>query len=153
MLLNSVSLQWLTFLLLVWVVSLTVLVLQTMLHYRRLTKNITKKDLKAVLNQILSRQELDQKEISAINKAVAKLKLDLNLSLQKIGFVRFNPFSQTGGDQSFSLALLDNRNNGIVFSSLHSRENTRLYAKTVKNGKSEDYELSKEELKAIQYAK
>jgi hypothetical protein len=73
-------------------------------------------------------------------------------NLQKVGFVRFNPFAATGGDQSFSLALLDRKNNGLVLSSLHSRESTRLYAKTLKRGKSIDYELSKEEQKAIEHA-
>lgn len=153
MILNSISLQWITLFLLFWVITLSVLVFQSLWHYRRLTKNVSKKDLKTVLTQVLDKLELDQKEISGINKELAKIKLDLAASMQKIGFIRFNPFMQTGGDQSFCLALLDKRNNGLILSSLHSRESTRIYAKTVKNGQSEGYELSKEEERAIQSAK
>ncbi|MFH0943344.1 MAG: DUF4446 family protein [Candidatus Beckwithbacteria bacterium] len=153
MLLNSIILQWLVLALLVWQIILTVLLIQTMVHYRRLTKNITKKDLKTILTQILSKQELDDKEIALLKKSLNQVKIDLKSSLQKIGFVRFNPFSQTGGDQSFSLSLLDDNNNGLVISSLHSRDTTRLYTKTIKAGQAEGYELSKEEIKAIQVAK
>ena len=73
--------------------------------------------------------------------------------IQKVGFVRFNPFPQTGGDQSFSLSLLDENDNGFVLSSLHSRDTTRFYAKTIKNGQGDGYELSKEEKKAIKNSK
>ena len=135
-----------------WISILTVLVVQSFLHYRRLTKNISKRDLKTVLTQILDKQDLNRKEIGEINKALAKLQGEMLNNLQKVGFVRFNPFAATGGDQSFSLALLDRKNNGLVLSSMHSRESTRLYAKTLKRGKSIDYELSKEEQKAIEHA-
>jgi hypothetical protein len=73
--------------------------------------------------------------------------------LQKVGFVRFNPFSDTGGDQSFCLSVLDDEDSGIVLSSLHSRGQTRVYAKAVKKGKGKDFELSKEELETIKKAK
>ena len=152
MVLNSIILQWLLIGLLFWQIIVTILLIQTMLHYRRLTKNITKKDLKTILTQILSKQELEDKEISLLKKSLNQVKIDFKSSLQKIGFVRFNPFSQTGGDQSFSLALLDDNNNGLVISSLHSRDTTRLYTKTIKASKAEVYELSKEEKKAIQVA-
>ena len=153
MVLNPIVVQWLVFILLFWLAIVTVLLVQTMLHYRRLTRNITKKDLKTILSQIVSQLDLNEKEIIQLQKALNQLKINLKSSLQKIGFVRFNPFSQTGGDQSFSLALLDAKDNGLVISSLHSRETTRLYTKTIKAGKAEGYELSKEESKAIQIAK
>lgn len=67
--------------------------------------------------------------------------------------MRFNPFSQTGGNQSFSLALLDGNNDGIVISSLHNREETRVYAKIVKKGESEkEMPFSDEEREAIRQA-
>lgn len=153
MVLNSIILQWLVICLLFWQIIVTILLIQTILHYRRLTKNITKKDLKTVLTQILSQQELSSKEIALLKKSLTQVKIDIKSNLQKIGFVRFNPFSQTGGDQSFSLALLDDNNNGLVLSSLHSRDTTRLYTKTIKSGRAEGYDLSKEEIKAIQVAK
>jgi hypothetical protein len=72
-------------------------------------------------------------------------------SLQHIGMVRFNPFEDTGSDQSFAIALLDDRRDGIVISSLHGRANTRIFAKPVTDGTSE-HNLSDEEAQAIRVA-
>ena len=72
-------------------------------------------------------------------------------SLQHIGMVRFNPFEDTGSDQSFAIALLDDRKDGLVLSSLHGRANTRLFAKPVENGESK-HALSTEEAQAIKIA-
>jgi uncharacterized protein DUF4446 len=72
-------------------------------------------------------------------------------SIQHIGLVRFNPFEDTGSDQSFAIALLDDRRDGIVLSSLHGRANTRLFAKPVSGGES-THTLSDEETQAIRIA-
>jgi hypothetical protein len=72
-------------------------------------------------------------------------------TIQKTGIVRFNPFNEMGGNQSFVIALLDDRNNGFVISSLFVKEGNRVYAKAVINGKS-DHSLSKEEVEAINKA-
>lgn len=72
-------------------------------------------------------------------------------SLQHIGMVRFNPFEDTGSDQSFAIALLDDRRDGVVISSLHGRANTRIFAKPVAGGGSEHH-LSEEEAQAIRVA-
>lgn len=63
----------------------------------------------------------------------------------KINLVRFNPFNDLGGDQSFILCLLDNQNSGAIITSLHSRHHTRLYAKSIKLGKVGEGHLSPEE--------
>jgi hypothetical protein len=62
--------------------------------------------------------------------------------------VRFNPFKELGGDHSFSLAILDSHDSGIVITSLHTRDRTRVYMKDIKKGKSES-ELSAEEKSAL----
>lgn len=69
-------------------------------------------------------------------------------SYQRLGFVRYNPFGDVGGNLSFSVCILDSHDNGFVISSIHSREGTRVYSKTVGAGTSE-YNLSEEEKKAI----
>jgi hypothetical protein len=71
---------------------------------------------------------------------------------QKIGFLRYNPFSDTGGDQSFCLCVLNQHNTGFLLTSLHSREQTRIYAKSIIEGKSIQAELSKEESEVLQKA-
>lgn len=72
-------------------------------------------------------------------------------SLQRIGVVRYNPFPDTGSNQSFVLAVLDARGDGFVMSSLHSRQQTRVFLKSVAAGKSESA-LSDEETEAIKRA-
>ena len=72
-------------------------------------------------------------------------------SLQHVGMVRFNPFEDTGSDQSFAIALLDDRRDGIVLSSLHGRGQTRVFAKPVEGGTS-THQLSDEEAQAIRVA-
>ncbi len=70
-------------------------------------------------------------------------------SIQKVGFVRFNPFSGTGGDNSFVLALLDKANDGVLISSLYMREGIRMYGKKVENGKTH-YPLLEEEKQVLE---
>jgi hypothetical protein len=149
---NFGLLEILNFVLLAWLITLTVLLVQTMVHYRRLTKNAHAKDLKTVLTEILDRADMSQKQLEALTAKQKKSEVKSLGFIQKIGFVRFNPFPQTGGDQSFSLALLDANDNGFVLSSLHSRDHTRLYAKAVKKGSSVGHELSKEEREALKNA-
>jgi hypothetical protein len=76
----------------------------------------------------------------------------LQSCIQRVGIVRFNAFEDTGSDLSFALALLDERNNGVVMSSLYGRSESRIYAKPVINLQSK-YVLSAEEQKAINLAK
>ena len=72
-------------------------------------------------------------------------------TVRKLGVVRYNPFNNMGGNQSFVIAMLDNKNTGFIVSSLFAEDGSRVYAKTVKQGKS-DYVLSKEETEAINKA-
>ena len=73
------------------------------------------------------------------------------MSVQKVGFLRFNPFSDTGGDNSFVLVLLDRENNGVLVSTLYTREGVRIYGKAIEAGKSR-HPLSDEEKKALEDA-
>jgi len=99
------------------------------------------KDLKEVL-----------KQFEELKKRVEKISQSSKASVQKVGIVRYNPFSNVGGDQSFSIALLDGNNNGIVITSLFSRDGNRVYGKSIENSDSK-YSLSKEEKQAIEKAK
>jgi hypothetical protein len=72
--------------------------------------------------------------------------------LHKVGIIRFNPFKDVGGDQSFAIALLNGKGNGLTLSSLYSREGTRIYAKSIIAGESEKHPLTEEEKQAIKMA-
>lgn len=69
--------------------------------------------------------------------------------IHRTGFLRFNPFKDLGGDQSFALALLDGKADGVVISSLHTREGTRVYAKSVVDGDAAQHPFSDEEKSVI----
>ena len=92
-----------------------------------------------------------EKKIDDVFGEVEKLKQECAHSLQKTGIVRFNPFSDVGGDQSFSIALLDKQDSGVVITSLYTRDGNRVYAKPIQNGTSK-YTLSKEEKEALSQA-
>ncbi len=102
------------------------------------------KDLKGLLGQF----KILNKDLERIDQELEDLKKKHSFSVQKIGIVRYNPFSQVGGDQSFSLAFLDEDNDGVIITSYYTREGNRVYGKPIKGGKS-DYSLSEEEKQAI----
>ena len=73
-------------------------------------------------------------------------------SFHKSAVMRFNPFKEVGGNQSYAVALLNGKNSGVVFSSLHTREGTRAYAKPVKNGGADGFPFTEEEKAVIHEA-
>jgi len=133
---------------LVWLLVLTVVYWWIFAHYNRLVKDTDEKDLKRILDKILVRQNLNKNDITRLDGEIRKIIQEGTSHIQKISVVRFNPFRDTGGDSSFSLAVLDGNLNGIVITGLHTRERTRVYVKPIQKGKG-SYELSKEEARAI----
>lgn len=119
---------------------------------QKITKNGKKEDLLELLNDVLNTEKNLQKNVTEINKKVEGLIFDSQFYIQKIGLVRFNPFNDTGGDQSFILSLIDAEDSGVVVSGLHTRNGTRWYAKKVENGHGVEHELSADEAKAIKLA-
>lgn len=110
------------------------------------------KTLESVLyEQLKGVQELDQEiqELFEISNRLRELCLK---SLHKTHVVRFNPFKEVGGNQSFSVVLLDGKNSGVVLSSLHTREGTRVYAKPVLAGTTDGFPFTEEEKSAIAQA-
>ncbi len=89
--------------------------------------------------------------VDALNALQRDLERTGQRAVQRVGVVRFNPFTDTGGDQSFAIALLDAIGNGLVVSSLHGRADTRVFAKHVRAGRSK-HQLSAEEEEAIRQA-
>lgn len=100
-------------------------------------------------NQLESRLAAEAQRLDDQDRRMAQhLGERLDRGLHRVGVVRFNPFADTGGDQSFAVALLDGHDDGVVFSGLHSRTGSRVYAKPVSGGTS-TYNLSQEEQEAI----
>ncbi|HRZ30362.1 MAG TPA: DUF4446 family protein [Candidatus Paceibacterota bacterium] len=121
---------------------------------RRLSNLLTGKrggDLEHVIEEFVKtarrldeRTKLIAQEIDNINGRLAK-------AIQKVHTVRYNPFRDQGGNQSFATCFMDENGDGLVISSLYSRDKVSVYAKPLKDGKSE-YELSQEEKESIDKA-
>lgn len=142
----------LVLILIFWVLLLTFFLWQTVNHYNKLTRGMSSKTLKEILEGILEHTGDARERIDELVARCDKIENNGLLHAQKIGMVRFNPFKDTGGDQSFVVAILDGRDNGIVISSLHGRAGSRWYAKTIVEGKGREHDLSEEEEKAIKQA-
>jgi hypothetical protein len=91
------------------------------------------------------------RELDEVAARTAILEGAQRRAFQRVGLVRYNPFEETGGNQSFALALLDANGDGWVLSSLHARSGTRVYAKAIKAGLAASG-LSGEETDALQQA-
>lgn len=141
------------FVLVSWVIGLTVVVVRLIRHYNALTLGNQKAGLKEVLDTILTTQKSLQGQTKELYEALGAQKRDGKLHVQRVGLVRFNPFSDTGGSQSFTLALLDGHDNGLVMTSLYARTGHRWYIKEVAKGKGKELALSREEQAAVQKAK
>ena len=153
MVLNNSILVWIIFLgCLAWLSVLTFLLVRMISHYNKLGEGSEKQNLKGILEDILSTQQGLVKKSSELEAAAKYLSTQGELHIQRIGIVRFNPFADTGGAQSFSIALLDGRDNGIVMTSLYGRAGNRWYVKEIVVGKGKEHELSKEEQEAIRSA-
>lgn len=106
------------------------------------------KDIEEDLENYMYRVERVEKQNGEILSFCTNLDKDISNCIQKIGVVRYNAFNDTGSDLSFAVALLDDKNDGVVFNGIYSREMSNIYAKPIEKGKSR-YILSDEEKEAI----
>ena len=137
--------------LLVWVTALTVLYITSVRHYKKL-KVSDGGSLESAINTIFRGLEELHAMLNSTETRVKELENKNLKNIQRVFMKRFNPFDETGGNQSFSMTLLDANNDGVVLSSLHARSGTRIYAKPVKAGKQTEHELSSEEQEVINLA-
>ncbi|MBI5649155.1 MAG: DUF4446 family protein [Chloroflexi bacterium] len=105
-------------------------------------------DLETTLLDYVARMDRVEQSAQTVENHLRDLESKLPYVVQHVGIIRFNPFSDKGGDQSFVVALLDDHADGIVFSALHSRNDVRVYGKPVVGGQS-TYTLTAEEKDAI----
>jgi hypothetical protein len=116
-----------------------------------LTRGGDESSLEDVLGSHLDRVRQVVRDVESVSARTTSVERSLVGAFSRVGLVRFNPFEDTGGNQSFALALLDGNGDGFVVSSLHARAGTRLYAKSVAAGAS-DSALSAEETEALRQA-
>lgn len=140
------------FICLVWLFALTFYVYRISSHYNKLVKGASGSGLKVVLENLLKQEYVASVKLEELEKNVRELTHVGTMHLSRIGIVRYNPFSDTGGSQSFSMALLDGMDTGIVVTSLFARSGNRWFVKEIEKGKSKNIELSKEEQSSIRKA-
>lgn len=119
---------------------------------RSLTRGEDGRSLEALLEAHLDKVHTLGREVEAVKVRTAVLEVAGRRAFQRVGLVRYNPFEETGGNQSFALALLDADEDGFIISSLHARAGTRVYAKALTGGRSEGA-LSEEEAEALMLAR
>jgi len=140
-----------------FVVALIALVLVVLMGLRgwrrgrRRPPNMDASELGPAVERALWRLDELAKRVEALDGRMPVVEEHGRRAMQRVGVVRFNPFEDTGGNQSFALALLDSKSDGIVISSLHSRQQSRLYLKAIVGGKCETA-LSNEEAEALHRA-
>lgn len=134
-----------------WLVALQLSETRLRSRLRRILGDTGSTRLDEVLDEQAKRIAQLSTRLDALNALERELEASSRLALQKVGVVRFNPFQDSGGDQSFAIALLDQAGTGVVMSSLHGRAETRIFAKQVTNGRSA-HALSGEEQQAIKTA-
>jgi enoyl-CoA hydratase/carnithine racemase len=120
-------------------------------QYQHLMTGTSGGNLEAMLNDHIAKVRETETRVDAVDRLARRLEKAAYFSLQHMGMVRFNPFQDTGGDQSFAVALVDGHGNGMVLSSLHGRDATRVYAKPLQKWES-TYSLTDEEKQAIALA-
>ena len=121
-------------------------------NYRALSYGAEGQPLDEILQRLITRAESGNERVEYVLGRLDQLEAAVQGHLQHVGIVRYNAFQDTGGDQSFALAMLDANGNGALFNGLFHRTECRVYAKPVHAWRS-SYSLSDEEEEAIRKAR
>jgi hypothetical protein len=119
--------------------------------YRKLSRGIENKNMEEIINGYLDKVEEVEKEGNEIKALYDTMDQKLKGCLQKVSVVRYRAFEDVGSDLSFSVAALDERNNGFVLTGLFGRNESTTYAKPIDRGISR-YDLSSEEKQVLKEA-
>ena len=120
--------------------------------YNRFMNGLSDRNMEELLESCLSNSNMVSAKNREIEIKINEIERTILQCVQKVGIVRFNAFDNVGSDLSYSIALLDNNDSGIVLSGIYARDSSSTYAKPVSSGKSK-YSLSAEEIQAIDIAR
>lgn len=136
----------------IWLGILSFLIWQQGKFLKSLFPKSGERDIRRKFEEVLGQVDVFGKDLGNIKDKLGKMEeLDLG-HIQKVELLRYNPYDDTGGDQSFTICLLDNHKTGVVITSLHARSGTRVFAKPVILGKASKFQFSKEEEEVIRKA-
>lgn len=120
--------------------------------YNKFMNGVNGENIEQLLEECIDKIDKVNAEHREIENQINKIERNLIHCIQKIGVVRFNAFDNVGSDLSYSIALLDNNETGVVISGLYTRDSSATFAKPIAGGKSK-YPLSAEEIQALNIAK
>lgn len=136
----------------IWLGILSFLIWRDRIFLKAIFPRSGERDIRKKFEEVLSTVGKSNQEIRKLEEKFLLFGQQSLKHIQRVKLLRYNPYEDTGGNISFSLALLDKDGNGLVLTSLHARVNTRLFAKPVSLGKGQKYELSKEEQEVVSEA-
>ena len=136
----------------IWLLVLTFLIWQQNKFLKSVFPKSGERDIRRKFEETLAEIGNFENDLGRVKEEVKTLEKKELEHIQRVEFMRFNPYNDTGGDQSFMVVLLDDKGSGVLITSLHARSGTRIFAKDVIEGKSGKYEFSKEEEKIIKQA-
>jgi hypothetical protein len=139
-------------LLVVWQGSTNFRLNRLLRQYRQLATGVEGQPLDELLQKILDRGVVESQTLTRLESDLTQLGEEVQSHIQNVGLVRYNAFDDTGGDQSYALALLDDHGNGAIVNGLFHRTECRVYVKPVQDWKS-IYSMSDEESEAIRKAR
>lgn len=145
--------------LVILVLVLVMLYIISVTNLKKLRKNYSNfmkklgngNNIEEILKEYIKRVETVEAKNNEIISYCKSLDDNIKICVQKIGVVRYNAFKDTGSDLSFTLALLDDKNDGIVLNGIYARDSSNIFAKPIEKGESK-YVLSNEEKEAIDRA-
>jgi len=141
---NSILFYILSFVIIV----LIIWIIFTEYRFKKFFAGTKAKNLEDVMIT-LNEQMLELKEMQIkINKHLTIVDKRLDQGIRNVETVRFNPFEDAGSNQSFAMSFLNDEGNGVIISSLYARDRMSIFAKPIKEGKSE-FDLSKEEKEVL----
>ncbi|HHY78428.1 MAG TPA: DUF4446 family protein [Clostridiales bacterium] len=128
---------------LVWIIVLTISFSRLKAKYKKLMKG-DNKNLEQLIKDYMSYVDTATERVDVLSRDLIHLKEQTDRCIQKVNIIRYNAFADTGSDLSYSIAMLDNYDNGVIITSIYGRNESVTYAKPIENGKSR-YPLSVEE--------
>lgn len=136
----------------IWLGILSFLIWQQQQFLKSLFPKSGERDIRRKFEEVLKQVGDFGQDLERVKDKLSEVeKLDLG-HIQRVELLRYNPYDDTGGDQSFSVCLLDDHKSGVVITSLHARSGTRVFAKPVILGKAGKFQFSKEEEEVIKKA-
>ncbi|EDS76948.1 DUF4446 family protein [Clostridium massiliodielmoense] len=153
---HLVSVQPYIILALIFVVVILLIIMLALLksmsrlekRQRKLTRGINNKNLEEIITSYLDKIDEVKEESSEVRNQQQELSERLSKCVQRVGIVRYKAFEDIGSDLSFSIALLDNNNDGVVITGIYGRNDSTVYAKPIDKGISR-YDLSQEEQEVL----